>query len=47
MLSQNPDLYPSKKSLITYEELQFFSNDTIYLNGINWLVSKKKRICFY
>ncbi len=42
MLSQHPDLHPSKKSLITYEELQFFSNDKIYLNGINWFVKKRK-----
>jgi hypothetical protein len=42
MLSQHPDLHPSKKSLTTYEELQFFSNDKIYLNGINWFIKKTK-----
>jgi len=42
MLSQHPDLHPSKKNLITYEELQFFSNDKIYLNGIDWFIKKTK-----
>ncbi len=42
MLAQHPDLHPSKKRLITYEELQFFSNDKIYLNGIDWSVERKE-----
>ncbi|CAM4809949.1 unnamed protein product [Rotaria magnacalcarata] len=40
MLSQHPDLRPSKKNSITFEELQFFSNDTIYYNGINWYLNQ-------
>ena len=40
MLSQHRDFHPSKESLTTYEELQFFSNDTLYLNGINWFVQQ-------
>ncbi|CAF0734572.1 unnamed protein product [Rotaria sp. Silwood1] len=40
MLSQHPDLHPSKRNFITYEELQFFSNDTTYLNGINWYLNQ-------
>ncbi len=47
MLSQHPDLHPSKKSLTTYEELQFFSNDKIYLNGIDWLVKRKQWTSFF
>ncbi len=43
MLSQHPDLHPSKKSLTTYEELQFFSNDKIYLNGIDWCIKKNQK----
>ncbi|CAF0881601.1 unnamed protein product [Adineta steineri] len=40
MLSQHPDLYPSKKNSLTFEELQFFSNETIYLNGITWYLNQ-------
>lgn len=40
MLAQHRDLHPSKESSRTYEELQFFSNDTLYLNGINWSVEE-------
>ena len=44
MLSQHPDLHPSKRNLLTYEELQFFSNDQIYFNGINWCVKAKQKL---
>lgn len=47
MLSQHPNLRPSKKNSKTYEELQFFSNDKIYLNGINWLVKARKLCCLH
>lgn len=40
MLSQHQHFRPSKESSTTYEELQFFSNDTLYLNGINWFVEE-------
>ncbi|CAF1052922.1 unnamed protein product [Adineta ricciae] len=40
MLSQHPDLRPSRAISTTFEEVQFFSNNTIYLNGINWYLNQ-------
>ena len=42
MLGQHPDLRSSKHSRTTYEEVQFFSNDTLYLQGIEWWVSRRR-----